>query len=91
MVRVSRPCYDKIWRCPGWIGGGVKYPRGESRCDNGRIALDFEAPLWKWRMWRCNTCDVIIWPYMIRYLSVPWLAYEIRCVVREIRYRWRSR
>ena len=38
MRRISRPCYDKPHRCPGWAGGGAKYPKGyESRCDNGSI------------------------------------------------------
>ena len=68
-MRLSRPCYDKIRRCPGWVGGGPKYPRGESRCHNGRIRVDFGARLWKWRFWPCDTCDVVIWPYAIRWFS----------------------
>lgn len=37
MIRLSRTCYDKAHRCPGWAGGGMKYAKGGSRCDNGRI------------------------------------------------------
>jgi hypothetical protein len=90
-VRISRPCYDKFHRCPGWIGGGPRYPRHDSRCDGGRIQVDYDAPLWRFRTWRCNTCDVVVLPYATRWLSVPWLLAETRCWLRDLPYRWRHR
>lgn len=60
MKRLSRPCYDKAHRCPGWAGGGPKYPRGESRCDGGRInAYDYKG----WWFGVCNKCNVVTLPY----------------------------
>lgn len=89
-MRLSRPCYDKFHRCPGWVGGGPRYPRGESRCGSGRINA-YDARLWKWRFWPCNTCDVVVWPYVTRYLSLPWLIAEARSALREVAYRWQTR
>lgn len=36
--RLSRPCYDKAHRCPGWAGGGGRSAK-QSRCDGGRIQV----------------------------------------------------
>lgn len=69
-MRLSRGCYDKYHRCPGWVGGGPRYAKVH-RCDNGHIQVDYDAVLWKWRFWPCNTCDVVVWPWMTRWLS-PW-------------------
>jgi hypothetical protein len=91
MVRISRPCYDKFHRCPGWVGGGPRHPRGESRCDGGRINVDYQNRMWKWRAWSCNTCDVVVLPYASRWLSVPWWIRETRYAAREVAYRWRNR
>jgi hypothetical protein len=89
-MRLSRPCYDKFHRCPGWNGGGPHYAR-RHRCDDGRIQVDHDARLWKWRFWPCNRCDVVVWPYMTRWLSVFHLAHEARRAAREVAYRWRTR
>jgi hypothetical protein len=89
-MRLSRPCYDKFHRCPGWIGGGPRYAR-RTRCDNGHIQVRYDARLWKWRFWPCNRCDVVVWPYAIRWFSAFNLAYEARRTVRELAYRWRTR
>ncbi len=35
-MRISRGCYDKYHRCPGWAGGGNKYAKVD-RCNNGRL------------------------------------------------------
>jgi hypothetical protein len=71
-VRLSRHCYDKPHRCPGWAGGGWKYPRRdrENRCDNGRINIDYSS-YWSrnWRFHRCNTCDVVCWPIVLQELD----------------------
>jgi len=63
--RLSRPCYDKYYRCPGRNGGGLKYPTVH-RCDTGRLRDMYGKRLWKWRFNGCTECAVIVWPYMIR-------------------------
>ena len=71
-MRLSRPCYDKYWRCPGWAGGGWRYARNVL-CDNGRIQVDWENPRgWKWRFHHCDTCNVTVFPYKTRYLDPAW-------------------
>lgn len=90
-MRLSRGCYDKFHRCPGWNGGGPKWPKGPTRCDSGRIQVDYSARWWRFRFWRCNECDVVVWPYATRCLSVPWLFWELRCWLRDLPYRWERR
>lgn len=82
-MRLSRPCYDKYWRCPGWAGGGWHWPKGEPRCDNGRIQVDYCARLWKWRFWGCGSCGVIVLPYHASKLS-PWWWW------RQLEWRFRK-
>lgn len=77
-MRISRPCYDKIWRCPGWAGGGMRYARVD-RCDDGRLPGDlFDRRLWRWRCNRCTTCGVLALPYMIRYVDPGWYTSRLR-------------
>lgn len=76
-MRLSRMCYDKAWRCPGWIGGGPKFATVE-RCDGGRILLGDDAKHWQWKFLRCDTCDVVTWPYVTRYLSLYEWAWKIK-------------
>lgn len=83
-MRVSRPCYDKPHRCPGWAGGGAFYGRAD-RCISGRISVDYEARLWQWRMWRCTACDVITLPYVVRWVDV---TVPIRRAWARLRYEW---
>lgn len=80
--RLSRPCYDKFHRCPGWIGGGPRYAK-EKRCDNGRIQVDYDDKLWKWKLWPCNECNVLVLPYHSRKLSIPYLTYETKWLFRN--------
>lgn len=82
-MRLSRPCYDKAWRCPGWAGGGPKYAARKT-CRSGHMIGFAELPHWRWRFLRCDQCDVVTWPYMTRYLS-PWE------IVDEITLWWRGR
>jgi hypothetical protein len=80
--RISRPCWDKPHRCPGWAGGGNRFAKVQT-CDNGRISTkprmikiaDFEPfetdhpgsnP---WRMGKCNTCNVITIPWALRHVD----------------------
>lgn len=85
-VRLSRPCYDKMHRCPGWAGGGSHGAR-ISRCDDGRLIGGpsgelYEGRWWKFRMNRCNTCGLLVLPYVIRYLDWRHWKYEIRTLFR---------
>jgi hypothetical protein len=73
-MRISRPCYDKHWRCPGWAGGGWRYARVD-RCDGGSLArvINYESRWWRWRAHRCPVCGVLVLPIVIRY--VDWSYY----------------
>ena len=71
IVRLSRHCYDKPHRCPGWAGGGWTYSK-VGRCDNGRIQIDYAAGWWKWQFHRCTTCDVVCWPIVVQWLDYTW-------------------
>lgn len=70
-MRISRPCYDKQHRCPGWAGGGERYAK-VNRCKNGRVVGPYEGRLWQWKAHRCNVCDVIVLPYVVRWLDWRW-------------------
>lgn len=78
-MRISRPCYDKAVRCPGWAGGGDRYAK-VSRCDNGHVRTRAgEHPhSTPWRFGYCNTCDVVTWPSHIRWVDWRWYYGRIR-------------
>jgi hypothetical protein len=82
-MRLSRPCYDKVWRCPGWAGGGMRYAVRQ-RCDNGTLRIGFGRKWWKFRFYHCDTCDVLVLPYVIRY--VDWRDWKW-----QIGFWWRYR
>lgn len=69
-MRISRPCYDKYHRCPGWAGGGWKYGK-KDLCKNGSIQVDYENKFWRFTFNTCNKCDVIVLPYIVKYLLSP--------------------
>lgn len=71
-MRISRPCYDKYHRCPGRVGGGMQYAK-RVRCTNGYVEIDHEDRWWKWKMHRCTSCDVVVLPYMIRWVDPSWI------------------
>lgn len=76
-MRVSRPCYDKMHRCPGWAGGGMKFAK-VTRCRDGRIVgYTGAGRMWKWRFLRCNKCDVAVLPYVTRYVDPAWIGYKL--------------
>lgn len=80
MTRLSRPCYDKPWRCPGWAGGGMNYAE-INRCPDGGLLPDIgvgPSRWWTWRMARCPECGVLVLPYLARWLDWRWLTYRIR-------------
>jgi hypothetical protein len=45
------------------------------RCDGGRIQVNYDARLWKWRPWRCGTCNVVVLPYMTRWVDLTWWSW----------------
>lgn len=75
--RLSRPCFDKYRRCPGWAGSAWKYAKVH-RCDNGFIQIDWEDKLWKWKFWPCNTCNVLVLPYVAHWLFPSYIAWNIK-------------
>lgn len=88
-LNVSRPCYDKFSRCPGWAGGGIRYPRVD-QCDNGRIMVDYEDPHWRWRWQRCDKCNVLVLPYMTRWLDPGWWKWRLRAMPGRVADRWQD-
>ena len=98
-MRLSRPCYDKPHRCPGWAGGGPKVAKAYL-CNNGSIRTrvpmtdcpgEFEYPASRpFRFGHCTKCDTVTWPWITRKLSIFWWAYEIRRDIRRKieRRRW---
>lgn len=91
-MRLSRPCYDKSHRCPGWAGGGTRYAK-VSRCDGGHVRTrvpypeypgEFQVPRAKsWHFGFCNTCDVVTWPSHIRWIDWRWYGWKIRALRRR--------
>lgn len=88
---ISRPCYDKFHRCPGWAGGGTRYAKRQ-RCKGGTIGLrpfygdPYRGRLWAWKLNRCRTCGVVVLPYMIRYVDPRYLiCWELKRRLRSLR------
>lgn len=80
ILRISRPCYDKYHRCPGWAGGGMRHAKVQA-CDGGYITYPQEgdklARTWKWRFNRCPKCRVLVLPYMVRWLDWRWYQWKV--------------
>lgn len=86
-----RHCYDKPRRCPGWAGGGWKYPK-VSRCPSGM--LDFYIdPSWRaqWRSYRCTKCGVRTIPYVTRWLDWTYLGFRFMRFLGAVKDRWEER
>jgi hypothetical protein len=83
-MRISRPCYDKPHRCPGWIGGGDKLAKVK-RCDGGRINV-YGSKLWRWKFGKCNTCDVRTIPWAFCQIFPANLKYRIKRAWNEFLY-----
>lgn len=87
LFNVSRPCYDKILRCPGWNGGGIRWPEVD-QCEGGHLAIDLEDRWWKWKFQRCDTCSVRVLPYVTRGGDPGWWKWQITRIPRRIE-NWR--
>jgi hypothetical protein len=82
-MRVSRPCYDKYWRCPAWAGPGMRYAKVQT-CEGGSLARVINwNRRWKWKFHRCPTCGMWIMPFVVRYVDpTNWWSY-VRWQVRR--------
>jgi len=77
-MRISRPCYDKPHRCPGWAGGGWKFAKTQT-CASGQIVLwkigdstrNWFSP-YDWRIGHCSTCGIYTIPFALRRLDPRW-------------------
>lgn len=90
MRRLSRPCYDKPHRCPGWAGGGWMYAKkdlcpeddggywDEYQQKPGYIKINYESIWWKWKFHTCRACNVLIFPYVVRWTSWRSWWYVVR-------------
>ena len=85
-MKISRPCYDKYHRCPQWAGGGI-YGAKVNRCEDGSVIVPYGQRLWRWRFHRCNECNVLVLPYMIRRVDLQYAYAEIVLHIFNWRYR----
>lgn len=91
-MRIRRGCYDKFHRCPGWVGGGPRYPKDQNVvCSGGSVSDIYDRKFWKWRINRHDKCGTIILPYATRYFDPFWLFYEIKYELHNRWYERRSR
>ena len=94
---LRRHCYDKFWRCPGWAGGGWRYPKvkrydGGSLRVHGMIGKPSTDRWWRWRWHRCNKCDVIAIPVIAQWLDPTWWWFVLgRRVLRTVCDWWQMR
>ena len=85
-MRLSRPCYDKPHRCPGWAGGGARSAR-VYRCtsENGggeslRAGRYYERGLLPWflRFSYHRPCRTLVLPYVVRHLDPGWWRWKLK-------------
>lgn len=99
-LRVSRPCYDKYHRCPGWAGPGLRFNKpGRDWCEGGSLA-PFGGAYYKedgtmrgkhWQLWRvnrCPKCGVYVLPYHVRWLDWRWLRFWLAWKVSDWQYEF---
>lgn len=90
-LRLSRPCYDKPWRCPGWAGGGMRYPKAD-RCESGSISMwNDPSRFVRFRFGRCTQCGVVTLPWVTRHLDPTHWKFAVRSAWREVKWRIESR
>lgn len=100
-MRLSRPCYDKPHRCPGWAGGGMHSARvyrctAEVAPGGGtslRAGYYYEHGLlpWSLRFSYHRPCRTLVLPYVVRWLDPGWWRWELRGVRRWCRDRREER
>lgn len=82
---ISRPCYDKPHRCPGWAGGGWTYARTD-RCAGGRVSWPHGLYWWPGR---CETCGMIVLPYVVSLTSPYMWKWHIKYRAGHLADWWR--
>jgi hypothetical protein len=93
-VPISRPCYDKPHRCPGWAGGGWLRAL-VSRCESGSLGrIDYRRRFWRGA--RCPECNLYVLPIATQKVDPTFIWWRIRhprwpywASVRYWRYRVR--
>lgn len=90
---IRRHCYDKPHRCPGWAGGGWRYPRqGRERCPSGHLDIDYDhrtRDAWRWH--RCDRCDVRAIPQVVQWLDPTWWRWWLGYRADTVRDWWERR
>lgn len=94
-MRLSRCCYDKHHRCPGWAGGGTTGAKVEL-CQSGSIRVNKldesgypgHPGAFPWRFGHCTKCDVVTWPVVTRWLDPGWWRWEIKWFWRRVEDSW---
>lgn len=87
-MRLSRPCYDKPHRCPGWAGGGTRYAKANRCTCGGSMPGFYDRRAWRWRPYRNAACGVLVLPYVVRWLDLrywPWKIQDVRWKIRDWR------
>lgn len=88
-MKISRPCYDKPHRCPGWIGGGMRYAE-VNRCPTGTLINGiYDKQLWQWRFNRHLDCGLLVMPYAVRWVDWRWWGWRLTVVLRRVADCWR--
>lgn len=100
--RLSRLCYDKAHRCPGWAGGGGRSAQRD-RCENGRIevrlpitpervlealegGINAHPAAHPFRFGHCTECAVLTLPWATRNLDPTYWADRMRWRARKVRW-----
>ena len=81
-IRVSRPCYNKWRRCPGWAGPGWK-TRKVPYCDNGFFPLEQVGDWWKWKPWTCQVCRTWVLPVNVEKLDPSFWKWRLSVILRN--------
>lgn len=85
-MRISRSCWDKPRRCPGWAGAGWNYRAAlaeRTYCHNGSVTFPHR---W-WSLGVCDECGVRVLPYWTR-LLFPTYYWGMRGIYK-MRLLWR--
>lgn len=93
-MRFQRHCYNKMWRCPGWAGGGWSTNRfGRDKCDGGSFARKYMSPGWRWytnwQFHRCDTCGTVAIPHVTRWLDPTWYRWGVNWDFKQRFQDWR--
>lgn len=85
--RLMRTNYDKAHRRPAWSGPAMKAGPQYDSCPSGRIVIDYDDRLWRWKTHRCTSCDVIVLPDVIRNLDPAWWRWALHRRWSDFTYR----